>query len=127
MRRSRERYVYVDVDLDDFSDEDLLLECKARGMLLAARPSDDDARSNQKLDDVISDAMGAIMRKRLDEAETIVADLIEAVVGPRLLMAYAALRDGHASDALCHLDSHIRPPPAATATALFPEPPTSSV
>lgn len=122
MRRSRERYVYVDVDLDDFSDEDLLLECKARGMLLAARPSDDedDARSNQKLDDVISDAMGAIMRKRFDEAEKIVADLIEAVVGPRLLMAYAALRDGHASDALCHLDSHIRPPPAATAASLSP-------
>lgn len=102
----RRRFHEVCIDLDDFTDDEIRDEFKMRGLSLM-----NEGPIDQR--DLVAAAMSDIMGKRVDRAETLLRDLIEAQVGPHLLDAFRAITDGDASLALCHLDRHIDPAPSA--------------
>ncbi len=113
----------VEVSLDDFFDDDLINEVCDRN-LVDQVVAERNRRSNKGIDPshdkidtrtLCGDAIGDICRRRPDAARDTVLRAIESVA-PYLGDALLALVEGRNADAICALNSHIEPSPAATAT-----------
>jgi hypothetical protein len=113
----------VEVSLSDFFDDDLIDEVCDRD-LVDEVVAERNRRSNKGIDPsrdkidtrtLCGDALGDIFRKRPHDARDAVLRAIESVA-PYLGDALLALAEGRTADAICALNAHIEPSPAATAT-----------
>jgi hypothetical protein len=106
--------VSVEVDLSDFSDEDLLDEVNDRNLSLITGHADYGLSAEELLADAMADLMAGC---RLQAIDTI-RDIIAKAIPPHLFAAYEAAIAGKVSTAICELDHVLEPSPAATATHL---------
>lgn len=103
----------VDIDLDDFSDEDDELKSRKREAL-----SFEVEKELRDVRDLAADVQSWLMVKRRDRARAAMDALFASVLPAHVIAADEALREGRASDAICELEHLISPSPATTATSL---------
>jgi len=112
--------VTVEVDLDDFSDDDIVAACVSRdlGHHVAAAIEKAAGRKLSKSDagDHMRDALADLLSRRTDAALRSVHAAIDALLPPGLREAVTAIERGDRSTAICLLDGCLIPSPAATAT-----------
>lgn len=109
----------VEVDLDDFEDEDLIEELRSRGVHIP----DVEAAPGNRIDprDAALDVISHLVCKRTVSARNAMRALMESLVPASIAAAAEAIHEGRLSDAICDLDDYVDPSPAATAT-FFPKP-----
>lgn len=113
----RTRCVEVDVDLDDWDDEDILEEAVRRKLV----PKPPDKTAKEAIVDpraLAVEVQDHLNCRRYGTAAVRLRELLGLFVPPQLIAALEALNQNDTLSAICELDRYIEPSPAATATTL---------
>lgn len=117
---SKSRSISIDVDLGDFDDDDIVGEIIDRDLVAEVLQAaghvqkEKDAKKPIKSSDIATDALGHLMCRRHATAKADLDRLITTFVPPEVWAAHQALVNGDAALAICELERHINPSPAAT-------------
>lgn len=120
---SRHVSTYVEVDIGEFDDDDLVAEVIDRDLVTdvlkaAGRLPQEDAKP-MKPNEIAIDVISHLMCRRATMALCELDRLVAAFVPPQVLAARDALASGHASVAICELERFVDPstrrrPPRST-------------
>jgi hypothetical protein len=109
----------IDVDLEDFDDDEIIDEVRLRGIeekvrIVPPAPNEKPLKPQE----VAAEVQSWLITRHYDKAEIAMQKLISAFVPPSVAAAYAAMRDGRIQDAICEIDDFIEPPKSATTKTL---------
>ena len=106
----------IEVDLQDFSDEEIAQEVDLRGLgtLVKADASGLPEEARQ----LVGDVQNLLCAKRYVTATVRMTQLLKQLLPAELFAAHEAMDDGRYDDAICRLDAFLHPSPAARAKEL---------
>ncbi len=108
---------------DEISDDELAKEVVDRDIVdhvLEAAAENGKSKKNAPLPmrSALADVQGALLGRRVSDAEQQLAELIARALPDGVLQAYAAILRGRISEAVCEVDRAMDPPPSRCATFL---------
>jgi len=99
--------VSIDVDLEEFSDSDLVQEVIDRKLVDDVIEASGRRRKVADTRTLVTDAYGDLMSRRTAAAAAELRAAIGALVPADLLDAYEAILAGRRDDAICRLDAYL--------------------
>ena len=114
----------IEIDLDYFSDDEIVDECRKRGLARKVQ-SGLDVLSAPGAQDTAVLAYEAMLRHQPGTAAQAMWHLIECFLPAEILTAWHELKHGRVNAAIVALDHFIEPAPSATAKKLPVREPTS--
>lgn len=114
-------HVYVDVDMDDFDDDeivDAVIARKLQGKVFAKAVGARDERLELDPIEKADEIQALLAARHYGKAASEMMRFLHLLIPPQIAEAADHIRNGQYSAAICELERFSRPSPAATATKL---------